>query len=420
MKLIIFAVLFQTALYSQTIGTRQFLTGDWWGCRDSLRNSGISLGFNYTADVFTNLKGGLKHSTTYLDNFDLTLTLNLEKLLGVGRTAIFIYGLGNDGGNPDNDIGDVQGVSNITAPNSWKLYEAWIQTNLLNNRLSILAGLYDLNSEFESLRSSNLFINASHGIGIAFAQTGENGPSIFPWTSVGIRAKARLTENIYLQAVALDGVAGDPNDPYGTHIIFNHGDGLLLTFETGIDNTSNQGDEISAGNRRIGRFASPEFNSKYALGFWKYTSEFEHINSQVKSRNNIGAYFIGEQNICNQKDGKGNLTAFVRLETANQEINRFSYYAGCGLVYTSPLHSRPKDQAGIAFAAAINGKDYKHFLQENGTNVTEGEYNIEMTYNAQIFPWFYLQPDIQYIVFPDSNPDIPNSLAIAITAGVKL
>jgi hypothetical protein len=30
----IFAVLFQTTLYSQTIGTRQFLTGDWWGCRD--------------------------------------------------------------------------------------------------------------------------------------------------------------------------------------------------------------------------------------------------------------------------------------------------------------------------------------------------------------------------------------------------
>ena len=82
----------------------------------------------------------------------------------------------------------------------------------------------------------------------------------------------------------LDGAAEDPNDPYATHVIFNHDDGLLLTFETRIDNTSNQGDEISAYNRRIGRFAASQNNSKYALDFWKYTSEFEHIDSKVKKQ----------------------------------------------------------------------------------------------------------------------------------------
>jgi len=43
--------------------------------------------------------------------------------------------------------GDAQGVSSISAPNSVKLYEAWIQENFLGNHVSVLAGLYDLNSE---------------------------------------------------------------------------------------------------------------------------------------------------------------------------------------------------------------------------------------------------------------------------------
>jgi porin len=53
-------------------------------------------------------------------------------------------------------------------------------------------GLYDLNSEFDVIEAAALFLNPSHGIGPDFAQSGRNGPSIFPVTSLAIRGEYRL------------------------------------------------------------------------------------------------------------------------------------------------------------------------------------------------------------------------------------
>jgi len=102
-------------------------------------------------------------------------------------------------------------MDNIETPynaNTTKLYQAWIQQTFLDERLSVLAGLYDLNSEFYATESSGIFIQPAYGIGAEMAGTGQNGPSIFPTASFGIRAKAE-TAGYYLQAVVLDGVPGD-------------------------------------------------------------------------------------------------------------------------------------------------------------------------------------------------------------------
>ena len=53
----------------------------------------------------------------------------------------FLYGLGLYGNNPSQNVGDVQGVSNIGARNDWKLFEGWCQQNQFRERVSILAGL---------------------------------------------------------------------------------------------------------------------------------------------------------------------------------------------------------------------------------------------------------------------------------------
>jgi porin len=425
--LIIIIVFLQCIVYPQSIFTNEHLTGNWFGLRDSLNKKGIMLNADYTSDVFSCLAGGLKRGTSYLDNIDITLTLDLEKLAGLENSSIFIYGLGNDGSNPDKLFGEAQAVSNISAPNAWKIYEAWIQSNIFNNHLSLLAGLYDLNSEFETLNASNLFINSSHGIGIAFSQTGRNGPSIFPVTSAGIRLKTRFLNSLYLQTVLLDGVPGDPDNPKGTHIIFNKNDGLLITVEAGLRINSSIDNHFRHNRRRLGRFSSDNYDAKYAFGFWKYTSQFKHLTgtdtggNPVKSNDNIGMYFIAEQNIYTDTGNrKRKLTAFVRLEEANAEINRFAYYAGGGLVFDNPLLSGMNDEIGIAAAAAINGDAYRKLMSLDNKAVTGSELNIELTYFTRLLPWFSLKPDIQYIVDTNTNPLIPNGLAFDLRLGVSI
>ncbi len=52
----------------------------------------------------------------------------------------FVFALGTHGGASSALVGDVQGVSNLEAPATVRLEEAWLQENLFDNRLSWLVG----------------------------------------------------------------------------------------------------------------------------------------------------------------------------------------------------------------------------------------------------------------------------------------
>ena len=102
------------------------------------------MGLIYTGEMVSTLSGGVRRKTVYLDNMDLTLTLDVERLLGWPGARVFVYGLGNRGGNPSSHVGDAQGVSDIEAFDTWKLFEAWVEQQLFDARLSLLLGLYNL------------------------------------------------------------------------------------------------------------------------------------------------------------------------------------------------------------------------------------------------------------------------------------
>lgn len=96
----------------------------------------------------------------------------------------------------------------------------------------MLVGRYDLNSEFYRLQSASLFLNSSFGIGPEFSQSGLEGPSIFPNTSVGARFAIKPIEEIVLRTAVLDGVPVDR--PNGTREIFAQGDGVLAVTEVSV------------------------------------------------------------------------------------------------------------------------------------------------------------------------------------------
>ena len=58
-----------------------------------------------------------------------------------------VYLLGNVGGDPSERAGTVQATSNFEAPDTVKLFEAHYQHRFLDDRLGVLVGLHDLNSD---------------------------------------------------------------------------------------------------------------------------------------------------------------------------------------------------------------------------------------------------------------------------------
>jgi carbohydrate-selective porin OprB len=229
-------------------------TQAWDSLQKQLDKRGIRLGIRYGGEIFSDMSGGLRRGATYLGNVNLQLTLDAQRLIGWPGATVFLYGLGIHGEHPSTFVGDAQGVSNIEGPTKWKLEEGWIQQNLFGNRFSVLIGRYDLNSEFYRLQSASLFLNSSFGIGPEFSQSGQEGPSIFPNTSVGARLEVKPVEEVILRTVVLDGVPVDR--PNGTQKIFAKGDGLLVVGEAAYLYRSVISEQPRTRQFRIGRGCS--------------------------------------------------------------------------------------------------------------------------------------------------------------------
>jgi len=59
----------------------------------------------------------------------------------------------------------------------------WVEQRLAGDRIGLLAGRYDLNTEFYFLPSATVLINSSFGTGPEFSESGRRGPSLFPDTA---------------------------------------------------------------------------------------------------------------------------------------------------------------------------------------------------------------------------------------------
>jgi porin len=354
------------------------------------------------------VSGGLHRRAEVLADWDLTLTVETEPLLGWRGGSLFVYGLGlSSTGSPSENAGDVQTLDNIDAPNEWKLYEAWYQQELLGGGRSLLGGLYDVNSEFDVLESATLFLNSSFGIGKDVSQTGENGPSIFPSTSLGLRVDARPVSNGYARVAVLDGVPGDPEDRYTGPGFFAFGseEGVLCIGEVGY----------LAGSAE----ASEDPYTKIGFGGWFLSAEVDRMRgagadgSASRRSGNLGMYLLSERAVYREPDAPARgLSAFARVGFADSEVNATGFYAGGGAVYTGLLRGRPEDQLGLAVATAIAGHDFVRASEEAGDRVAGAEVAIEFTYRMQLTPWLSLQPDLQYIVSPGFDSGVDDALVL--------
>ena len=405
----------------------------WKAFQTRMDDLGILLETVNTVDVLSNVSGGISQKTVPVGDLDLLLTIDTKKLVsGWQGGTLFVYGLGLYGENPSKHVGDIQAVSNIAAPNSWKLFEAWYQHNLFEH-FSLLAGLYDVTSEFDVMvSSSELFLNGSFGTGAEFAASGRNGPSTFPSTSLGIRGQAILTDNLMIRAVLADGVPGNPDDQKGTHIVLREDDGLFGNIEFAYYQFSRE-DEIDQQRdmlrdkprrltfRRVGRSAPIEYEAKAAIGFWGYTTSLDHLSQidssgePVTQHGTYGMYGLAEYDVYHERDDdEQELTIFVRAGMADPRVNRISQYYGGGLVYQGLFPGRDFDETGIGVAAAVNGKYYKRSQRSEGQPVDNAEITLEATHSIFVNSNAIIQPDVQYVINPGTVPGRKNALVLGV------
>lgn len=361
---------------------------------------GAELALIYTGEPIANLDGGLKTGGTYLNTLDVILEADLERSFGIPGLTVVLYGLYNAGQFSEDYVGDAQGVSNIDAPDEVQLYEAWVEWVPGGEGVSVKAGLYDLNSEFDVIDTAGLFINSSHGMGAEYAQSGLNGPSTYPDTSVALRLRDAVGAGGYWQAALLDGSPSDPDnrDNSPSHdISFSSDEGALLAAEAG--------------------WSGGDWN-KIALGAWGYTASFHTLTGTtpsgepLKRDGNAGIYGILDRNLW--QGGQATLAGFLRVGYAAPRFNQFSSYLGTGASLSGFWAARAEDQLGLAVATAFTGSDFRESQQAEGFGADDYEMNIELTYRAPVTEWLVLQPDLQYIINPGTDPTLDNALTVGL------
>lgn len=355
--------------------------------------SAAELGVTYTGDVMRNVEGGLRTGGAYLDNLDITVALDGERLWGATGLELYAHALyNNDSTFSDRYVGDAFIVSSIDTDRAIRLYEAWVQWTFGRDAaLSVKTGLYDLNSEFDTTPARGLFVNSVYGIGQDFAQSGQNGPSIFPATALAIRGSWAISPSTHVKLAVLDGVPGDPDDPSRTRIDLSSEDGALIA------------GEFTTARGRM---------TQFTVGYWRYTADFEDLvetdplGAPRLRADNQGAYVTAELALTDSAAG------FLRAGVAHRHLNAFDRFYAAEAAWNGPLADRD-DQMGIAISAARTSESFRA-AAGTASGIDSHEYNVELTWRIPVTDWLTLQPDVQYIVNPGVDASLRNSLVLGL------
>jgi porin len=329
-----------------------------------------------TLESVSNLSGGVNKGSRQLGNLDVTLTLDTAAAGWWQNGEWFIYALGNAGKNPSELTGDIQGVSNIATSEAAKIYEFWYQHRFADDQVTVLVGLHDYNSTFYSLDAAGLYTHPSFGIGPDTAQV---GPSIFATTALALKLTYE-GENQYAHLAVYDGIPGDPENPRGTHIKLQSGDGLFTAAEWGLKNAED----------------------KLGVGIWHHSAEKEGPLEEQTFDTNSGIYVIAERHFAES------VAAFVQAGYADEDVNQLAYYFGAGASCKNTLLDG--DELGLAVAHARNSDV---FLQEN-PEVEKAETAWELSYLLAFNEQVSSQLSLYYIQNPSMDPTLDDALALGV------
>ncbi len=397
------------------------LTGDWGGLRKELADKGISFSMSYTAEVWGNVSGGIKRGATYDGVLLPEVDVDLEKLAGWEGARFSVSMLQGHGPSLSTGwVGNIMSVSGaVVTPPATRLYNLWLQQNLFGDVLSVRAGVMNVDAEFMTNLIGSLFLNTTFGWSSWVGSDLPGGGPANPLSAPGVRVRVKPPiEHSYIQAAVF---SGDPTGHNGSNSAsINIPTGTVISFSGGLFTIAEAGYAV---NQEQGAKGPP---AAFKLGGWYHTSSnfqdqrfaTDGLSLANPLSNGVpllhhddwGIYASVDGTFYQTTDGN-NLSGLLRLGTGTPgDRNLISFYADAGLTYSGLIPGRDNDTAGIAVGFSRVGSNARgldqdtRFFTGNALLPIRGqEVVLEVTYQAQLTPWFSLQPDFQYVFNPSGG-----------------
>ncbi|HWH71631.1 MAG TPA: carbohydrate porin, partial [Candidatus Sulfotelmatobacter sp.] len=395
----------------ENLGAETHLFRDWWGVRTNMIALGIKPSVVFVSDILGNPFGGESQGVTAFNNLGVDLFFDLERLAGLHGGTVLVSGSWRSGDCLSCEyIHNTFNVAQVCCGATYRMVDVFYEQTFAQDRLDIRLGRIAAGDEFLSSPLFGTFVqNGIDGnpVGIFFNSP---GMSAYPRGTWGLRLRTRptsLTGGFY----AMTGV-------------FNGDETLGENDKHGVD-WSMKGPvfAIAEAGYRLNEFTySKGLPGNYRVGGWYDDHRFSQFvpaalgQPNAATRGNAGFYLLMDQMVY--REGKDphsaqGLTPFVSiLISPDEAVSTMPFFANGGLQYQGLIPGRKDDIAafGVVYGA------FSDRLQESqaltGMGVQNHETVLEWTYRIKFKPWFYIQPDFQYILRPGGTGQLPDALVL--------
>jgi porin len=381
-----------------------YMTKDWKGARNSMAKTGITVDMAYVADLLGNPIGGAAKGFAYAGSFGASLNIDFTHF-GAKGFEFFTSATWRTGTNlSSRKIHNQFPVAQVFGSETVRLNELYLIQTLWDQRVTLKLGRLDAGNDFLTSPLYWHYVNNAfdgNPIAIFFnipftAYPNATWGSFFeikPWKQLSTKwAVYNANSNI------------QKNKYHGVNFTFSSTSGVVWITEWCYLVNQQKESHGMPGN--------------YKAGFFYLTGNKEKF-SGGSQKGDPGFYFLFDQMIYRKgpPSAKRGLTPFISLFFQPNDRNLFPFFTDGGVVYKGPFESRPKDAAAIGFAYGHYSTDLGVSQRRLGLPVQKGETILELNYWFQLNRWFYVMPDLQYIIHP-KGLNTPNALVIGAQIGL--
>ena len=425
--------------------------------RETLEDRGIAFSVESDTDVFVNVSGGIKQDAVVFNWLKLGLNLDMYSLTGWAPfhdTNIHAEAHYPAGTDISKYVGDLAGVSNNAAYNSFRLYELWMQKEFKAGPVvaSLKAGLLSADQEFDLINVASLFINSSFGADLGFG--GTVPIPIYPFNAPAARLQLSIGDERSLKATlrsavfdgnsaapklgfALDAPTEPSYNKYGVDPHLNPSAGLIFINELELDFLKPEPQVNPTRTTGHWLFGPGRF---LAGGFYTtdrfadvYEAQLEELGVATASHRvreisgNYGIYLVCEEKFYEDTPGIENgLYAFARGSVLPEDRNFVSVTTEAGLVYKGLFRCEKDtlDSFGVCFGYSGISNNMEHAdrvaRQEGVAGASNLTYEgvLEATYSVPINSHWAVQPDLQWVIQPGGSDHFHDAVVLGVRSTV--
>ncbi|MDM1251402.1 carbohydrate porin [Acinetobacter johnsonii] len=389
---------------------RTNLTGDWDGKRTALADKGIKFDASSNLDIAYLADGGYapRQDPTYVSQFSLGSTLDLEKLINVDGVSVRVLIMARQGQSVSvEQISDPQApqLANVQANygrgnSGTRLAELSIEKNFSNAVTSIRVGRFAMGTYFNVMScdfQNNSFCGAQMG------KWQGNKWINAPVSQWAVMSKYSFNPEAFIQFGVFEYNPKNLEENEGWNLDTKDADGFNIPVEL-VWQPKNAVNDLP-GIYRIGAFynTSDEADNQKDI----VTGESED--------NTYGVWGGVEQQLSSRNLPNQGLYGFMNFSFHNKTTNKIGNMQQMGLKYVGLLNHHPNDIVGFAMNRVDVSDRYSQIHQVINK---EAEYNIELNYSYFPMKWLMLRPNIQYVINPGATNYVDNALVLGLSSKI--